>query len=123
MPTFTAASARIIVGRRPAWGLGVENGCQTPRAATSRNREAAVPELRELLNDNDPSARARGAGGAGEPRGQGHTVRGTEVSLGARVIRLFLRELRLAAEMESECPPLCRRFEGAIATAKVSLRV
>jgi len=40
--------------------------------------ESVVPELRELLNDKE---RARGdPGGAGEPRGQGRTTGGAEVS-------------------------------------------
>jgi hypothetical protein len=45
--------------------------------------EVALPDLHELLNDNDPSVSAR------EPRGQGRAARGTEVSLGPPMTRLF----------------------------------
>ena len=50
--------------------------------------EVALPDLHELLNDNDPSVSAR------EPRGQGRTARGTEVSLGLLMIRLFRTRIR-----------------------------
>jgi hypothetical protein len=56
------------------------------RGARHPGIEVAVPDLRELLNDNDLSVCAEGACGAREPRGQGRTAYRTEMPLGPPVI-------------------------------------
>ena len=68
---------------RPQSG-GVAPGA--PRAATPRNRGRGAGAARAAQRRRPERAR-RGAGGAWEPRGQGRTARGTDVSLCARMIR------------------------------------
>src|SRR5262249_54293117 len=65
-----------------AWHLGRLG----PRHPGDRGRRAGPARIAQRQR---PERVRRGAGGAREPRGQGRTARGTEVSLGPPVIRLL----------------------------------
>src|SRR6516165_8921661 len=63
------------------------------RAATTRNRGRGAGPAR-IAQRQRPERVRRGDGGAREPRGQGRAARGTEVSVGPPMIRLFRTLIR-----------------------------